>query len=503
MPSPYSIPRTPLAKQSQPQHGDVVLKSYPNNLQTASKGSVDSAFLELNDPRRYSVSPFSRSGRLTTRAPYRGLSPAPLFHPLPPPRDVIAKIKNFWVTQCHNNGGPLLIIAAQLFASLMNLSTRLLELEDGLHPLQILFARMAATIVCCFGYMWYQHVPTAPWGPPEIRWLLILRACAGFTGLYSMWYSIMYLSLAEATVISFLAPNVAGYLCRIFLKEPFTKREQLASYLALGGVILITRPLSLLSPGPNVPVVPDVSYKAASALLNETIAEASQKGLDYIPTAAERLKGIGMGLLGVIGGAITITVLRSIGTRAHPLISVNYFSMFCILVTVFTLSLAPILDYDQPTLRFMLPTSLRQWGLLTVVGLCGFSTQFLLTAGLAREKSNRATGMIYTHVLFAAGFDRFVFGHTMGWISLAGCGMVVGSALWVAISNGGSEGQRRSRAGDPEARGMAGASVTALGEDIPMLAGNSDDDEDDADINILAARISLATGVDEHQEINR
>ncbi|KAK6071410.1 integral membrane protein DUF6 [Seiridium cupressi] len=459
------VPRTP-AKQDPGVYEDVALDLYPNNAYEA--GKPDSATPNLLDPsdiRRYSISPLPQDGRHTPQGSFRGPSPAPPF-PLPSRRGgggFKFAMKSFFLSQWQRNGGPILIVIAQLFGASMNLSTRVLELEDGLHPMQILCARMTSTIVFCFAYMWYQHVPSAPWGPREVRPLLILRACAGFVGLYGMWCSIMFLPLAEATVIGFLAPNVAGYLCRIFLKEPFTKREQLASYLALAGVALITRPTSLFS---SEATTTDSDADVAAAM-NATVTDAIHKGMDYIPTATERLSGIGMGLLGVVGSALTITVLRTIGPRAHPLISVNYFSMFCTLITMLTLSLAPLLDYDQPGLRFVLPSSLRQWCLLTVIGLCGFSTQFLFTAGLAREKSNRATGMIYTQVLFAAGFDRLVFGQTMGWLSVAGCGMVVGSALWVAIGDSEASGGQKDLVGDLEARGVG---ATTGGEDMPMLA---------------------------------
>ena len=51
------------------------------------------------------------------------------------------------------------------------------------------------------------------------------RGLSGFFGIYGMWYSVRYLPLAEATVLSFLAPNVAGYLCARLLGDPFTRRE--------------------------------------------------------------------------------------------------------------------------------------------------------------------------------------------------------------------------------------------------------------------------------------
>lgn len=48
-------------------------------------------------------------------------------------------------------------------------------------------------------------------------------------------------------------------------------------------------------------------------------------------------------------------------------------------------------------------------------------------------KSNRATAMIYTQMLFAAGFDKWVFGRTMSGWSVVGCGLIVGSALWAVL----------------------------------------------------------------------
>ncbi|KAI0137128.1 integral membrane protein DUF6 [Xylariales sp. AK1849] len=443
------IPQTPRAKRHVDGDLDNVLPEYSTSTNNAQKGdTVGAATPTLPDPRtlqRFSASHCPQNGRHLPRTSFGDSSPAP----------GPGGIRDFCLSAWQKNAGPILIILSQLFGALMNFTCRLLELEDGLHPMQILCARMTATIIVCFSYMYFQKIPTAPWGSPEIRPLLILRSFSGFAGLYGMWYSIMYLPLAEATVISFLAPNLAGYLCRVFLKEPFTRREQMGSFVALVGIVLITRPISLFS---------------GSAVDVET---AGGNGIDYVPTAAERLHGIGMGLLGVVGSAITIVVLRCIGPRVHPLISVNYFSLFCSIITVLTLSLAPMLDYNQPALRFVLPSSAKQCLLLIMVGLCGFGTQFLLTAGLARERSNRATGMIYTNVLFAAGFDRFVFGTRMSWLSVAGCGLVVGSALWVALSKR-EEGTGKLQ--DAERRGAAiGGSAGAVGEDVAMLTDVGDE----------------------------
>ena len=58
--------------------------------------------------------------------------------------------------------------------------------------------------------------------------------------------------------------------------------------------------------------------------------------------------------------------------------------------------------------------------------------QFLLAAGLAYEKSSRATNITYTQMLFALGFDKIIFGHTPDLMSIAGSSLILGSAIVVA-----------------------------------------------------------------------
>lgn len=59
--------------------------------------------------------------------------------------------------------------------------------------------------------------------------------------------------------------------------------------------------------------------------------------------------------------------------------------------------------------------------------------QFLLAAGLAYEKSSRSTNMAYTQMLFALTFDKLVFNHSPGWISIIGSSLILGPAIIVAL----------------------------------------------------------------------
>jgi hypothetical protein len=171
-------------------------------------------------------------------------------------------------------------------------------------------------------------------------------------------------------------------------------------------------------------------------------------------------------MLGVIGGCGAMTAIRWIGTRAHPLISVNYFSVWCTIVSLFAVIFVPGVD-------FRLPSNLVEWGLLASLGGCGYALQFLLTAGLAyggpsnesgrgngngngddeerrpgrRNKEDsenadkmkqgsgtRATNMVYTQMLFALAFDKLIWGITPTATSWAGSGLILGSAVWVAVA---------------------------------------------------------------------
>jgi drug/metabolite transporter (DMT)-like permease len=178
--------------------------------------------------------------------------------------------------------------------------------------------------------------------------------------------SLQYLPVAEATVITFLAPTVAGFACMVFLKEPFTKTEQWGGYVSLLGVVLIARPSALFagsaSSSKQTPVE-EVSRMMIRMAGNSTSAPVTDsEGI----TVAQRLSGVGFALVGVFGAACAYTTLRWIGKRAHPLVSVNYFGIWCSFVSTVSLLAVPSLG------GFKMPHGFREWGMLAFLGVCGF-----------------------------------------------------------------------------------------------------------------------------------
>ncbi|KAK3392366.1 hypothetical protein B0T20DRAFT_360928 [Sordaria brevicollis] len=450
------------------------------------------------------------------------------------PSSLRSRVTNFLA---HNR--PLFQVAtAQLFGALMNLSARLLELSDsseqkgGMHPFQILFARMSLTSLLSLLYMHYTRVPHAPWGRPEVRWLLVLRGVTGFFGIFPLWYSMLYLPIAEATVITFLAPSLSGYLSHLLLRDPFTKREQVASFVALMGVVLIARPggfnNSMVVATTTAATNTTIPLPTSSASLNPS-SSPPHSDIPEVPPSL-RLIGILTALLSVLGASFAYTTIRALGPSTHPLISVNYFSLWCTLVSLFALLLCPLLGIGQeatelvPAIRWGLPRGFYQWGLLIGLGVAGFVMQFLLTSGLGagpgkdgneekgrgggedggREggrggrsgrgrkrdtvtrgatKSNRATAMVYTQMLFAAGFDRWVFGRTMSGWSVVGCGMIVGSALWAMLGKEEDAKKEIGQDGDDlemvdGARGSRSRESGEEEEGAPMLRDAEVEEED-------------------------
>ncbi|PQE17223.1 integral membrane duf6 protein [Rutstroemia sp. NJR-2017a BVV2] len=355
----------------------------------------------------------------------------------------------------------------------MNVTTRLLELEgDGMHPFQILFARMGLTMLCCCTWMWWKQVPDFPLGKRSVRGLLVARACSGFWGIFGMYYSLQYLPVADAVVITFLAPSVASYACYIFLHEPFPRSAQYASFISLLGVILIARPTSFFS---SSSPSPSPAYPPSNT------TTSSPAPYDFpSPTTPQRLSAIFFALLGVLGSAGAYTSIRLIGSDVHPMISVNYFAFVCTLVSVGSLVFSGWVDWIE-TVEFRLPTGGRQWGFLIALGVAGFVMQVLLTMGLSGSGGGREgerMNMVYLNMLFAMGLDKLVFGITPGVWSLMGSGLILGSAVWVAVEKG-EDGEGDRGRGGREARGVElSEEVGDEEERVGMLRGGSERDGD-------------------------
>ena len=254
---------------------------------------------------------------------------------------------------------------------------------------------------------------------------------------------------------------MASWACSILLHEPFTRNEQIAGIISFLGVVLIARPTSLL---PHHSNAPPVASGAGDGMPSTNATQpAGHRGPNQV-TSAQRLRAVGVALIGVLGAATAYTTIRWIGKRVHPLIAVNYFAAWTTIVSTVVLLAVPGIDFQAPA-------NARQWLYLVILGICGFAMQFLLTAGLQHEKGSRATNMVYTQMLFALAFDKVVFNTTPGLWGIAGSSLILGSALYVALLNSNSEKKKESQ-GRGDGRGD---------EEVALVGEVADDDNDDAE----------------------
>ena len=279
---------------------------------------------------------------------------------------------------------------------------------------------MSITVVVSYLYMWYAQVPD-PLGRRDVFGLLTLRAVGGFFGVFGLYYSVKYLPLSEATVLTFLAPILSCYATSLFVPhETFRWKQQLAGLVSLVGVVLIARPFGRTPPDNNGGGQVDELHHLLAVL---------------------------MALVGVLGASCAYTTIRMIGKRSHPLVSVTYFSAYTTAISCIGMAVLP-------SVEFRLPSTGLEWSLLIALGVCGFLLQFLLTAGLAyvppgQEASagNRATCILYTQMLFALFYDKVVWGNTLSALSWAGSALILGSAIYVAVVRDGGQSGGDAAAG--------------------------------------------------------
>ncbi|KAF8259029.1 drug/metabolite transporter superfamily [Lactarius quietus] len=284
----------------------------------------------------------------------------------------------------------------------MNLSVKLLNgLNEPVPTLEKLISRYTITYVCSVAYMYWKKIRDPFIGPKGVRTLLVFRGLTGFLGISGMYFSLQYLSLSDATALSFLSPILTGFSGAVFLKETLSLREVLAGLCSFVGVILIARPQSLFG-----------SLQMFSAPSEVT---PTQRKLSVIAA-----------LIGVVGSTGAYTLIRGIGKRAHVLHSMMFFSSQCVLASTLGMIL-----FKQP---LVIPTHPSSLVMLFLIGVFIFFAQILLTMGLQRETAGRGTLAIYSSIVFAVVFESIVFHTTPSALLIIGTLIIVSSAIYITLT---------------------------------------------------------------------
>ncbi|ESW97225.1 hypothetical protein KL918_000833 [Ogataea parapolymorpha] len=309
------------------------------------------------------------------------------------------------------NSGLCFILLGNLFNSFMVFFCKLLLLDKDfdppIHPLHILAIRMFITYICCSYFLWED--PNFPFGPKGYRIYMILRGLGGFVGVAGQYFALMYLSVSDTVVMSFLAPTVTSWMAYVFLGEPYTRLEAICGATAFLGVVLVARP-SFIFYGHD-------TNSDEDAPDGNQVIESSSATLRLIGTCAI--------LLSCFGTGVSMCSMRKIGFHAHPLLTVSIFALI-----TFILSSAGAIIFQLP---LQIPHTLNQWLLLSTVGIAGFVMQYLSTMGMQREKAARAMSMSYTQLLYTTVLEYVLFNHLPSPLTILGSSIIIGSVMIIIL----------------------------------------------------------------------
>lgn len=90
-----------------------------------------------------------------------------------------------------------------------------------------------------------------------------------------------------------------------------------------------------------------------------------------------------------------------------------------------------MLALGQP---FVIPESIQNAFLLTMVGIFSLGAQVAQTLGLQRESAARAATMSYLQIIFATFFQVVIIGSGLEFLSVIGSILILANGAWVAAS---------------------------------------------------------------------
>lgn len=221
---------------------------------------------------------------------------------------------------------------------------------------------------------------------PEKR-VLKIHLVRGFITAFMGWsffYSLVYLPLAEAIALSFIAPLIALYLAAVLLKEDVHPRAYLAAILGLAGVAII------------------VAGKLGRADMGD-----------------DALWGLAALLLSAVLYAWNLVLQRQQALVAKPA-EVSMFQNGMVVVVL--LAGTPfLLEWPQR----------ETWNYLGAGAVFAVGATLCLSWAYARAEAQRLVPIEYSAFLWAVVFGWFLYDESVTFATIAGAALIV-LGCWIA-----------------------------------------------------------------------
>lgn len=205
---------------------------------------------------------------------------------------------------------------------------------------------------------------------------LILRGVFGVIGLTTFFYTLQHLPIASAITIQYLSPIFTALFAIFILGEKMRKVQWLFFLVAFAGI----------------GVIKGFDSNISTLLLLLGITSAVFSGLAY-------------------------NAIRKLKDSDHPVVVVFYFPLIA------TPIMAVISAFNWVT-----PIG-WEWLLLILMGVFTQIAQVNMTKAYQAAPLNKVAPFKYAGVVFALGFDVWIFGISYSWVILLGIAMVIGGVV--------------------------------------------------------------------------
>ncbi len=253
--------------------------------------------------------------------------------------------------------------------ALMNLTVKFL---DRLPTTELVLFRSFVSLSLCLYMLKKRHIPLFG----NQKKYLILRGVFGVSALTLFFYTLQNLPLGSAITIQYLSPIFTAFFAIFMLGEKMYKVQWLFFLVSFAGIALI-------------------------------------KGFD--PNIDMKLFSIG--IASSVFAGLAYNCIRKVKDTDHPLVVVFYFPLIATPVML-VISL----------FNWVTPMG-WEWLLLLLMGVLTQIAQVYMTKALQNAEVNEITGLKYLGIIFALGFDLFIFKVVYEPIALLGIAMVLGGVI--------------------------------------------------------------------------
>lgn len=264
--------------------------------------------------------------------------------------------------------GVLLAVLASFTFSVMNALVK--EASATLPAAEIVFFRSAIGTLLIYLLMRQAGVALSRQGVP----MLLLRGVMGALYLVCYFYAIAHIPLADASILAHMSPFFVILFSALFLGERIPRAVYWLLLVVVLGALMIVKPFSYSS------------YSVYAVV----------------------------GLLSAVFAAGASVAIRQLSARHHTYEIVFYF------LAVATLVAIPLMWND-----FVVPATLREWGLLLAIGVVSLLGQVFLTRAFSHESATIVAVTRYIGIVFNAGWGWLFWSEVPDALTIAGGVLIV------------------------------------------------------------------------------